>query len=94
MSAGEQPLKMVKLRAGTLNKMREVEVRRERELAAAAAGDGDEQGRFGVEGDVMQGLYGRHQTELYKPPPVSNVGVFFFFFFLDFVSLVTNVVLI
>lgn len=64
---GSQPLKMVKIRAGTINRMRELEVRKD-ELKEA--------GDSGNIGETMQGLYSRSQTEPYKPDPVVDVGVF------------------
>ncbi|KAF5360558.1 hypothetical protein D9756_005054 [Leucocoprinus leucothites] len=62
VKAGEQPLKMIKVRAGTVNKLRELEVIKE----AGASGEG------GPPGDVMQGLYARSQTEVYVPDPVID----------------------
>ncbi|CDO71667.1 hypothetical protein BN946_scf184915.g11 [Trametes cinnabarina] len=48
--------------------------RREGELSLSwDAGGGDTPGGgFASEEGVMQGLYAKHQTELYKPPPVVN----------------------
>jgi xeroderma pigmentosum group C-complementing protein len=63
VKAGEQPLKLVKVRAGTVNKLRELEVLKE----AGTSGEG------GPPGEAMQGLYARSQTELYVPDPVVNV---------------------
>ncbi|KDQ25687.1 hypothetical protein PLEOSDRAFT_51943 [Pleurotus ostreatus PC15] len=57
VKAGCQPLKMVKARSGTVNKLREIET-----LKTAGAGNGE----------VMQGLYARGQTEMYVPPPVID----------------------
>ncbi|KAL4261573.1 XPC family protein [Pleurotus pulmonarius] len=57
VKAGCQPLKMVKARSGTVNKLREIET-----LKTAGAGNGE----------VMQGLYARGQTEVYVPPPVID----------------------
>ena len=65
---GSQPLKVVKVRAGTVNKMRELEVLRE---AGAGEGEGSE---GGVGGEATQGLYARSQTEMYRPDPVINVS--------------------
>jgi xeroderma pigmentosum group C-complementing protein len=65
IKTGEQPLKMVKVRAGTVNKLRELEVLKE-------AGVKDE----GNSGEVMQGLYARSQTEPYIPDPVVDVSFF------------------
>ncbi|KAG6836082.1 hypothetical protein H0H93_011588 [Arthromyces matolae] len=61
---GSQPLKMVKIRAGTINRMRELEVMKD-ELRSA--GDQDT-----AIGESMQGLYARSQTEPYKPDPVVD----------------------
>lgn len=68
IKAGEQPLKMVKVRAGTVNKLRELEVLKE----AGTSGEG------GSAGEVMQGLYARSQTELYVPDPVIDVSTVHF----------------
>ncbi|KAF9493604.1 Rad4-domain-containing protein [Pleurotus eryngii] len=57
VKAGCQPLKMVKARSGTVNKLREIET-----LKTAGTGNGE----------VMQGLYARGQTEMYVPPPVID----------------------
>lgn len=66
IKTGEQPLKMVKVRAGTVNKLRELEVLKE------AGGSGE-----GNSGDAMQGFYARLQTELYIPDPVVDVSRFY-----------------
>ncbi|KAF9240193.1 hypothetical protein BU15DRAFT_74111 [Melanogaster broomeanus] len=60
---GCQPMKMVKQRATTIGRQREMEVALERAQVEGHAG-GDE--------EVMQGLYARSQTELYKPEPIQN----------------------
>ncbi|KAG6885649.1 hypothetical protein C0993_011783 [Termitomyces sp. T159_Od127] len=60
---GSQPLKMVKIRAGTINRMRELEVMKD-ELKEA--------GEPGSIGEAMQGLYARSQTEPFKPDPVVD----------------------
>ncbi|KAG6898421.1 hypothetical protein C0992_004132 [Termitomyces sp. T32_za158] len=60
---GSQPLKMVKIRAGTINRMRELEVMKD-ELKEA--------GEPGSIGETMQGLYARSQTEPFKPDPVID----------------------
>ncbi|KAJ6582797.1 hypothetical protein B0H10DRAFT_1890357 [Mycena sp. CBHHK59/15] len=85
---GEQPMKLVKMRASTLGRMREVEVLREglrvagehAEPEAEANGGGGEQGEGSAErrakewgNEVMQGLYAFSQTELYVPDPVVDV---------------------
>lgn len=62
---GSQPLKMIKLRASTVGKMREVEVLRE-----AGSGGGEATGAS----EVMQGLYARSQTEKFVPDPVIDVS--------------------
>ncbi|PFH49962.1 hypothetical protein AMATHDRAFT_194065 [Amanita thiersii Skay4041] len=71
---GCQPLKLVKFRAGTINKMRELEMLREAGSSAqgsrqneGVAADGDAGGS-----EIMQGLYSRSQTELYIPDPVVD----------------------
>lgn len=63
---GEQPMKMIKQRAVTINKKRAVEM-------ALADQNGDGSGE-GNEGGMMQGLYAKGQTELYIPPPVVDVS--------------------
>lgn len=55
---GEQPMKMVKSRAATINK------RRAHELAI----------QEGREEDTMQGLYARWQTSQVVPDPVVDVS--------------------
>ncbi|KAG6329066.1 hypothetical protein ID866_10023 [Astraeus odoratus] len=60
---GCQPMKMVKQRAVTIGRQREIELALERSQA---------EGRNDGEGDVMQGLYAFSQTELYKPPPIQD----------------------
>ncbi|KAF8073973.1 hypothetical protein FPV67DRAFT_1606155 [Lyophyllum atratum] len=61
---GEQPLKMVKIRAGTISRMRELEVMKDELKAAGEPGASVE--------ETMQGLYARSQTEQYKPDPIIN----------------------
>lgn len=58
---GCQPMKMVKHRAVTISRKREMELALEK---ARASGEGEED---------LQGLYARSQTELYKPKPVIDV---------------------
>lgn len=65
---GEQPMKMVKIRASTVRRKREVEVAM-MEMADRGGGSSDENG-------VMQGLYAEWQTKFYEPPPVIDVGPF------------------
>ncbi|KAG0698293.1 Rad4-domain-containing protein [Suillus ampliporus] len=60
---GCQPMKMVKQRAVTIGRKREMEVALEKARTDAHGGDGQED---------MQGLYARSQTELYKPKPVVD----------------------
>ncbi|CAA7262889.1 unnamed protein product [Cyclocybe aegerita] len=67
--AGEQPMKMVKVRAGTVNKMRELEVLKD-ELKVAGEGDGS--GSSSTVGEILQGLYAYSQTEPYIPDPVID----------------------
>ncbi|KAG8958742.1 hypothetical protein FRC00_002338 [Tulasnella sp. 408] len=61
---GEQPMKMVKIRASTVRRKREVEVAM-MEMADRGGGSSDENG-------VMQGLYAEWQTKFYEPPPVID----------------------
>lgn len=63
---GTQPLKFNKVRAGTVNRMRELEILKN---GLREAGEGS--GAAG--GDVMQALYARSQTEPYVPDPVVDV---------------------
>ena len=70
---GELPLKMGKARAGTVTKLREIEMVREEVRMKGEGEDGD------GEKDVMQGLYARSQTEVYVSDPVIDVSFFFFF---------------
>ena len=67
---GSQPMKMVKQRAVTVGRQREMELALERAKAEGHAG-GDE--------GVMQGMYAFSQTEVYKPDPIKDVrpGPFF-----------------
>jgi xeroderma pigmentosum group C-complementing protein len=67
--ACEQPMKMVKMRAGTVNRMRELEVLKD-ELRVA----GHDEGPSSAAGEIMQGLYAYSQTEPYVPDPVIDVG--------------------
>lgn len=63
---GCQALKFVKARAGTIGRMRELEVMKD---GLKEAGE-----QIGAS-EAMQGLYARHQTEMYKPDPVVNVSI-------------------
>ncbi|KAJ7701422.1 hypothetical protein B0H17DRAFT_1157700 [Mycena rosella] len=80
---GEQPLKLAKVRASTIGRMREVEAMREGlrvagEQAKAAAngengtGEPDANGNNTWEQEVMQGLYAQFQTDPYVPNPVVD----------------------
>ncbi|KAG2106579.1 uncharacterized protein F5147DRAFT_700477 [Suillus discolor] len=60
---GCQPMKMVKQRAVTIGRKREMELALEKARTDSHGGDGQED---------MQGLYARSQTELYKPQPVID----------------------
>lgn len=64
--AGCQPLKTVKARPGTVNRLRELEVMKDELRDAGHSTEGIE---------VTQGLYARSQTELYTPPPVVDVRI-------------------
>ncbi|KAF8885705.1 hypothetical protein CPB84DRAFT_1788199 [Gymnopilus junonius] len=68
---GEQPMKMIKLRAGTVNRMRELEVLKD-ELREAGQNTGDGEGSSTAGAEIMQGLYAFSQTEPYVPEPVVN----------------------
>lgn len=61
---GCQPMKMVKYRAVTIGRKREMEVALEKARASGHSGEDEEE---------LQGLYARSQTELYKPKPVVDV---------------------
>lgn len=61
---GCQPLKTIKARPGTVNRQRELEVLKEELRNAGEPSDGD----------VMQGLYARSQTEPYVPEPIYDVS--------------------
>ncbi|KAJ7156095.1 hypothetical protein C8R43DRAFT_1234922 [Mycena crocata] len=82
---GEQPMKLVKMRASTIGRMREVELMREglrvagEHAEAAASGDDDQVGESSAkqigkewENEVLQGLYALSQTEPYISDPVVN----------------------
>ncbi|KAG1780652.1 Rad4-domain-containing protein [Suillus placidus] len=60
---GCQPMKMVKQRAVTIGRKREMELALEKARTDTHGGDGQED---------MQGLYAKSQTELYKPKPVID----------------------
>jgi len=73
VKASEQPMKMVKVRAGTVNKMRELEVLKDELRVAGQDGEGQSSSSSGG-ADIMQGLYAFSQTEPYIPDPVVNVS--------------------
>lgn len=62
---GLQPLKFNKARAGTINRVRELEILKDGLRDAGEAS--------GTTSEVMQGLYARSQTEPYVPDPVVDV---------------------
>ena len=74
---GVQALKFVKVRAGTVNKMRELEVLKEG-LREAGGEERQNDHDHGTGGEVMQGLYARFQTEPYVPDPIVDVSGLFF----------------
>ncbi|KAI6006450.1 Rad4 beta-hairpin domain 3-domain-containing protein [Pisolithus marmoratus] len=59
---GCQPMKMVKQRAVTISRQREMELT----IKCAKSGG------HSTDGEVMQGLYAFSQTELYMPEPIKN----------------------
>jgi len=61
---GEAALKSIKMRASTVGRMRELEILKE-------AGQSEQNG------EAMQGLYARHQTEKFVPIPVIDVSLFY-----------------
>jgi xeroderma pigmentosum group C-complementing protein len=71
----EQPLKMVKVRPNTINKMRELEVLRDELKVAGSDSPNGEGSSSAVAGEVMQGLYAFSQTETYVPEPVIDVSI-------------------
>jgi len=81
---GEPPLKMVRVRAGTVNKQREIELVKQAVSDNRRDGGGSGGGDDGV---MMQGLYARSQTEVYVPDPIIDVSCFFWFFGLNGLSL-------
>ena len=89
--AGEQPMKMVKIRAGTVNRMRELEVLKDDLRVAGQDGpNGHEESASSAAGEIMQGLYAYSQTEPYVPDPVVDVGLPFFLFLLRYPVLTNN----
>jgi hypothetical protein len=88
--AGEQPMKMVKIRAGTINRMRELEVLKDDLRVAGSDGpNGHDEGPSSAAGEIMQGLYGYSQTEPYVPDPVIDVSFSYLFFIVTW-SLTNN----
>lgn len=70
-------MKMVKVRTGTVNRMRELEVLKD-ELRVAGQDGVQGEGPEGTGGslsggEIMQGLYAYSQTEAYVSPPVVAV---------------------
>ena len=76
--AGEQPMKMIKMRAGTVNRMRELEVLKDGlRVAGQDAPNSHDEGPSSAAAEIMQGLYAYSQTEVYVPDPVIDVGSVF-----------------
>lgn len=85
---GEQPLKMIKLRAVTVHKRRAVEMAKTNTTSTSVDNspgkkDGELDSRTigaqateGDDGGLMQGLYADWQTQLYVPVPVLEVRLF------------------
>lgn len=71
--AGEQPMKMAKVRAGTVNRMRELEALKDDLRVAGEDGDAPA-GTPNAGPEVLQGLYAYSQTEPYIPEPVVDVS--------------------
>lgn len=71
---GEQPLKTVKVRPNTINKIRELEVLRDDLKVAGSESPNGGGSSLAVSGEVMQGLYAFFQTEHYVPVPVIDVS--------------------
>ncbi|KAF5344898.1 hypothetical protein D9758_011558 [Tetrapyrgos nigripes] len=75
---GAQPLKLIKMRASTVGRRRELKMLKEGLRVAGESGSGGGDAGAGAAGaskqqaEVMQGLYARHQTELFVPPPVID----------------------
>jgi xeroderma pigmentosum group C-complementing protein len=74
VKAGEQPMKMVKVRAGTVNRMRELEVLKDELKVAGQDGGTNGEGSSAAGGEIMQGLYACSQTEPYVSAPVVDVS--------------------
>ncbi|KAJ8080192.1 hypothetical protein PM082_017022 [Marasmius tenuissimus] len=60
-------MKLVKMRASTVNRQREIELLKE---GLSEAGASTSTVANGSDGEVMQGLYARRQTEMFVPDPV------------------------
>lgn len=89
--AGEQPMKMVKIRAGTVNRMRELEALKDDLRVAGDDGpNGHDEGPSSAAGEIMQGLYAYSQTEPYVPDPVIDVSFSSLFSFQVTWSLTNN----
>ncbi|THU97115.1 Rad4-domain-containing protein [Dendrothele bispora CBS 962.96] len=73
---GAQPMKLIKMRASTVGRQRELELLREGLRVAGEENDDGASGSGANNGpksdEVMQGLYARHQTELFVPEPVKD----------------------
>lgn len=69
---GNQPLKLIKMRPGTVSRMRELEVLKDGLKEAGHKSQGESAGN-----EVMQGLYAFSQTEVLIPDPVVNVSTSF-----------------
>ncbi|KAG7091277.1 hypothetical protein E1B28_010326 [Marasmius oreades] len=69
---GEQPTKLIKIRASTINRQREIELMKEGlpEAGMSTSVGTDVNGKDS--GEVMQGLYARRQTEQFVPDPVVD----------------------
>lgn len=66
---------MVKVRAGTVNRMRELEVMKdELKVAGQDEATNGEGSSVAAGGEIMQGLYAYSQTEPYVPAPVVDVS--------------------
>lgn len=74
-------MKMVKQRAVTIGRQREMELALERAKA---------EGHVGGDEELMQGLYSLSQTEVYTPEPIKDVrpsSLFIIFLFLSLAGL-------
>lgn len=71
---GEQPMKSVKVRPSTVNKMRELDMLKDELRVAGARDSTSGEGSSTIAGEAMQGLYAYSQTELYVPDAVVDVS--------------------